>query len=424
MNNKFTVTKTQVSLNNLANEAQKRVEHYPKLASELQGVCLDIDQWQKGQNFNSKLIEQSHNIAEKLETNILAQGLGWTKYFRAYEKNHDLTIIGLHTEQAEKIPPFRNISFIPFVARKKRNSKAKEVEYFLQKNPNARAWTMTTGRKCTIEELPKRLEKLHGKFGRVNHQPFMKKHGASFVFRSTEFGEIAQTDNGLLFHPHAHSILCLDKKLDNQAWCNLVSSIRKYFTHHSKDCGVIKSAKELVKYCVKPSDLEHLDGRELLSIHEVTTKFRLVEFLGRLRIQRQHHCQSDKKLVRRKGVLRLTNNWNVSKPRLPDDKKPFHDHLAVRPTIVAWCPPMAMFQPVTEPCFVVHGLGNEDPQTILQSKEVQTMRSLIKVHTKTLTHHTQNKKYNQHHENHATTIKTNLQSERIPISGKISHAIV
>ena len=402
MNTKITLTKKQEGL-------------YPKLASELQGVCVDINKWEEGRSFSDQLLKQSHDIASKMES------VGYT----AYDYNQDLTIIGLHSQQATKLPPFRNITIIPWVARKKRNSSAKELEYFLQKNPNARTWVHTTGPRCNIFELPKRLKKLHAKFGRVNHQPFMQKHGARFVFRSTEFGEIAKTNEGLSFHPHAHSVLVLDKKLDNKAWCELVSSIRKFFVYHSKDCGVIKSVKELVKYCVKPSDLESLDGHDLVSLHQVTKGKRLVEFLSYLRSQRQNHKANDQKLVRRKGLLRRTDNWSVGKKKKPKWQLPIYDDdSVVRPTIVAWCPPSAIFMPVTEPCFIVHGLGNQDHQTILNSFEVQNMRSAIKVHTKTLTHHTQNKKYKQHHENQATTIQTNLQAQRIPISSKISHAII
>lgn len=393
--------------------SKKQVGSYPKLASELSGVSLDIDQWEKGRQMSDKLLQQSHDIAKKMES------VG----FSAYDHQSDLTLVGLNSRQHSKLPPFRNVTIIPWVARKKRNKSSKELEYFLQKNPNARTWVHTTGKRCTLKELPERLENLHAKFGRVNSQPFMKKFGAKFVFRSTEFGEIAKTDEGLSFHPHCHSVLVLDRKLPSEDWSLLVSKICKYFVHWSYDAGKIKSVKELVKYCVKPSDLEHLNGYELLSIHQITTNKRLVEFLGHLRKQRQLHNKDNVRLVRRKGVLTKTQNWNASKKKHPKWVLPVDDDSAHGPTIVAWIPPTAVFTHITEPCFLVQGLGSNDPTTLLDSWEVQRMQAeinklSIKVHTKTLTHH-KNKSYTKpHNENKSQTIQKNTRSERIPPPSK------
>ena len=398
---------------------KKQVGSYPKLASELSGVSLDIEQWEKGRAMSDKLLQQSHDIAKKMES------VG----FSAYDHESDLTLVGLNSRQYSKLPPFRNVTIIPWVARKKRNKSSKELEYFLQKNPNARTWVHTTGKRCTLKELPERLENLHAKFGRVNSQPFMKKFGAKFVFRSTEFGEIAKTDEGLSFHPHCHSVLVLDRKLPSEDWSLLVSKICKYFVHWSYDAGKIKSVKELVKYCVKPSDLEHLNGYELLSIHQITTNKRLVEFLGQLRTQRQKHNKDDIRLVRRKGILSKTKNWNVSKPKLPLWVKPINDESGISPTIVAWVPPVALFSHITEPCFLVQGLGSTDVSTFLDSWEVERMRAeinkhSIKVHTKTLTHH-KNKTYTKpQNENRSQTIQKNTRSERIPPPRKFTDSVV
>ena len=105
---------------------------YPRIASELSGKVGDLDKWEKGQAFNQKLLEQSHDIAEKLES----EGI------KAYI-DQDLTLIGLHSRQAKRLPNFRNINFIPYMARKNRNRHAKELSYYLQKNPNCRLWTLS-----------------------------------------------------------------------------------------------------------------------------------------------------------------------------------------------------------------------------------------------------------------------------------------
>jgi hypothetical protein len=366
------MTKSTITL------TKKQVGNYPRIASELSGAALDIDQWEKGRGLSEKLLQQSHDIAEKMED----------EGFEAYDRGQDLTIFGLHSKQSLQLPNFRNICIIPYVARKKRRSSSKELEYFLQKNPNARTWTHTTGKRCTLEELPERLEQLHAKFGRVNQQAFMKKYGARFVFRSTEFGEIAKTDEGLSFHPHAHSVLVLNKFISADEWTRLIVKIKHYFVHHSKDCGKIRSVKELVKYCVKPSDLEHLNGKELIDLHNVCTKKRLVEFLGQLRSQRKDHKDENIRLIRRKGKLTKTLNWSGSAKKPPRWLQG-EQALGLAPKLVAWCAPSAIFTPITEPCFIVHGLAHRDHSKIFKWNEVIQMDNSIKVHTKTLTHQKQ-----------------------------------
>ena len=72
---------------------KKLVGSYPKLASELSGVSLDIDQWEKGREMSVKLLQQSHDIAKKMES------VGFT----AYDHQADLTLVGLNSRQHSKL---------------------------------------------------------------------------------------------------------------------------------------------------------------------------------------------------------------------------------------------------------------------------------------------------------------------------------
>ena len=294
-------------MQNTSDTVKKQVGSYPRFAAEFSGKVQDIDNWEKGRGSYENLRRQSIDIADKMES------VG----FKAYDNTQDLTLFGLNSLGVKKLDAFRNISFIPIVARRKRRKAQLELEYYLQNNTKCRMWTMTTGRRCNIEELPQRIDSIHSKFGRVNSTRFMKKLGAKFVFRATEFGEIARTDEGLSFHPHVHALLYLDKKLSRKEWNILLLKIKDYFVYYSKDCGVIRDANELVKYCVKPCDLEHLTGKELVSLHQVCTKKRLVEFLGGLRIQKKIHKQENYRLVRRNGRLGKIRNWVGGSNKIP-----------------------------------------------------------------------------------------------------------
>ena len=394
-----------------ADTVKNQVGNYPRIAAELSGQIVDVDKWERGQAQNAKLLEQSHTIAKKMD-GFSFYGLGWKKVFKAYDHSQDLTLFGLNSEQFSKLPNFRNISIIPYVARKKRQKSMKQLEYFLQNHPNCRMWTMTTGKRCTLQDLPTRIAQLHAKFGRVNQQPFMKKVGAKFVFRATEFGEICKTETGLSFHPHAHALLHLPKMIDRDAWSKLLCKIRTYFVYHSQDCGRVRNVNELVKYCVKPCDLEHLDALDLIKVHQVTTQKRLYEFLGDLRVQRSSLNQRNRRIIRRKGKLMTTPNWVGGAEKLPRWLHSPEDSDA-RPTLVAWCPPSSIFTPISEPCFIIHALGKADPQSVFKWFEVKNMKRSIKVHTKTLTHHMKNREIQKEYESKKKISEENSRFERI-----------
>ena len=47
---------------------QSQAQIYPRIAAELSGQVSDISNWQKGQVLHKVLLDQSHEIAKKLES--------------------------------------------------------------------------------------------------------------------------------------------------------------------------------------------------------------------------------------------------------------------------------------------------------------------------------------------------------------------
>ena len=353
-----------------------QVTSYPRLASELSGEVGDIDLWEKGQSFHKRLLEQSHDIAAKLES----QGI------EAYNHEQDLVLIGLHSRQHKVVPNFRNINFIPTVGRKNRNRQSKELTYFLQSNPNCRMWTISTGVRCSSSELVGRVKKLHRQVSKINSMPFMKHAGLTFVYRATEFGEVAPDGDDLSFHPHCHALLHLDRYLPKAEWSQVLSKIRAYFGAYSQDNGRIRNPRELVKYCVKPSDLEHLTAAQVALLYHSSKGLRLCESLQSFRKLRGHIRETKLKVIQRKGIMKLVPSWNqaqtveesIFRPIPKDDGVP-------SPSVLAWCVPARVFTPITEPIMLVHGLAHRDPSVVFKWPEVQQMQERIKVHTKMLT---------------------------------------
>lgn len=362
-----------------------QVTSYPRMAAELSGDVGDIEQWEKGQAHHNTLVKQSHDIAEKLES------VG----IEAYNHDQDLTLIGLHSRQHKVVPNFRNINFIPSVARKNRNRQSKELSYYLQENSNCRMWTISTGTRCNSSELGNRVKKLHRQISRINSMTFMREAGASFVFRATEFGEVAPSGDDLSFHPHAHALLKLDRYLDKQTWTKLLSKVRAYFGAYSQDNGRIRNPRELVKYCVKPSDLEHLDASQLVLLFRASQGLRLCESLQGFRKLRGRLRSDKMKVVQRKGIMKLVPSWNQAQTVEESVFTPLPTGDAPSPSVLAWCVPARVFTPITEPIMLVHGLAHRDPSTVFKWPEVQSMTRSIKVHTKMLTVQNQMNKSNE-----------------------------
>jgi hypothetical protein len=250
-------------------------------------------------------------------------------------------------------------------------------------------WTITTGTRCSERDVVDRCRALHRKVSKINDVAFMKKAGARFVFRSTEFGEVVETGDGLSLHPHCHAVLLLSRFLPKSEWSHLIARIREHFGAHCQDNGRIKEPREFVKYCVKPSDLETLSGKSLVSLYHVTGSLRLVETLRDLRVLRKDIRETDHKLVRHRGILKRVPKWNkgATLDEIPRWLQPVKDDddPIVTPFVVAWCAPAPVFAPVTEPLFLVHGLGGLDPSSCFTWADVQRMTDSINVHTKALT---------------------------------------
>ena len=351
---------------------------YPRTASELCGEIQDLELWEKGQKQNQYLLDQTYKIADQLE----AEGI------EAYQ-HQDLTLFGLHSKSYKKLPNFRNITFLPYVARKNRNKILKPLEFYLQRHPNARFATITSGVRCTLEELPDRAKWMHRQISKCNATKFMKDARAKFVFRSTELGEVYPlgSDGEVSCHPHCHTLLVLDRFLPKDQWSTLLERIHGFFGTHYQDCGKIKNVRELVKYCVKPSDFEHLSSKDVVSLYHATKNLRLVESLGSFRECKRKLKEDRMKLVRRKGVLKKVPNWvgGATVDKATRCFQPIREDDPVVPQIVAWCVPSRVFTPVTEPVFLVHGLQGSDPNRVFGWDEVKRMEHSIKVHTKTLT---------------------------------------
>ena len=409
-------------------------KEYLKVCQGEVGRCTDPDKWEDNAEKRQYLADQTKKIAHKLDQGYQIHGLGWqrTERVEPYDKT-DLTLFGLHSGQHKKIEGYRNIIFLPSVAQKNRRPRVKELQLFLKHNQNCRMATFTAGPRCNLDKLHHQVKWMHRRLSKLNDQGFMKRYGARFVFRSTEFGELAENGSqDISLHPHMHALMQLNRYLRPDDWSDLLERIGAFWGVYWKDCGKIQNPRELVKYCVKPGDLDGLNNVQLIKLYHATDGLRLWESLQDFRKMRRTIREDNKKVVIRKGTPRLVPNWNggasqnksSALPRWMDKRttevvereKILGSGPRPTPKIVAWCSPAPVFTPIVEPLFLVHGLDGRDPKMMFTDERVCKMHDAISVHTKTLTVPDTFKKNNQENKIHESKSKIppkNPEPERI-----------
>ena len=377
---------------------------FPVICAKKSGKQVPIDVFNKMQARGNRLLEQSHDVCRKLES----EGV------QAYVEN-DLTLVGLHSGMTKKVEDFRNIIFIPSVAKMRRAPEVKFVQYALQDYPMARNWTITSGTRVVVprrktaelgaisemaseifehdhqagvERARERFREMTRKVSRLNQEDFMKEAGAEFTYWTKEFGEVFENEEGLSIHPHLHCILILKRgRLQKHRWSLLLERIQEYLGTYSHDCGVIKNPREFVKYCVKPDDLTELSASSVADLYQVTRHMRMQQPLGVFRkIKRtlkENHLGVtwlDGKLVtvqrfKKKGLSKKDKPWQPPSG--------FRDQ--ADPVVVARIEPAPVFAPVTEPLLLVHGLAGRDAKEwVIETFEVQELLRSISIYTKSL----------------------------------------
>ncbi len=256
------------------------------------GMGVSPEEWARQKGERSELRRQSHLIAHKLES-------AGTVAYRA--DNFQLWIWHVHSLEAESIPNFRRICFIPWVAAQVRAAKLAALEFFMQRHPFCRFWTFTSGERVGLDGLRARVEELHARLNRLNKQ-LRKRYGVELVFRSTELGTVefgadlrAQADPGSvefdaegrpLFHPHAHCVVhSLRGFIPPKKWDAMVRWVWSHWGNHWDAGAIIGNAREACKYVTKPGDMLKLDPAHLAAVEAALHGLRLVSPLGKLKAE-------------------------------------------------------------------------------------------------------------------------------------------
>ena len=216
----------------------------------------------------------------------------------------------------EELPKFRRKMIIPHVAAMVRAPMVSALEYFLERNPHARFLTLTSGTRCTLDELDARLDEHLEKLGTFNEW-LRRKWGWQLVFRATELGtpevrdgrRVKESEAGLLerdeagkltLHVHTHAVID-GPYLEPAAFSRMLSEFWEHWDHWLGDGGVIRDARECCKYLVKPGQILKMTPEELAQLDRALYRRKLVSPLGKLRDEIR--VREDARLVLRRYRL-------------------------------------------------------------------------------------------------------------------------
>lgn len=320
---------------------------YLKIVENESGREIPVEAFEKKKAERDLLMAQSIHIADMLES-VGVKAYGESK----------LTMVGLLTGIEEPMIDFRNIVFIPAVAKRKRNKLLGDLEYFIQNHPYSRMWVFTSGSRCPIGAVADRIKEVHRRISKLNAKPFMKAAGIIIVFRATELGSLERVEGVATFHIHCHAIIHLGRKLTKNAWSSLLGKVREWWQFHFADAKQILMAREACKYVVKPGDLLNLTGIELKALHDQLFKLHLVQALGPLRDQRRDREDTDQRFHRvftpLGSKLETIPNWNTRPPASTSPSAgPGLD------MVLATLVPAPYFSRITEPAVIVMNRSKE-----------------------------------------------------------------
>jgi len=230
-------------------------------------VIQDYDEFLRKRD---RLKNQSRLIAEKLEKTGIS----------TRDEAHDMWAIGELTGCIERLPArYRHIQIIPSVAKADRAVMIRDFTYFLERHAKyARYAVITSGRRVAYgEDLRARRNTFHANIRRWSNEA-RERYGVELLYRGDEY---THAEDGA--HLHANIVYQPTRKLTPGAWSAFLSwSKRRLGGVIWKDCGRLKDAREVVKYCCKLGEdgIDRLSSDRLAWFHDQTFRSKVSQPLG------------------------------------------------------------------------------------------------------------------------------------------------
>lgn len=237
----------------------------------LSRLVANRESWEAGRVNELRLRAQTASLVGLLE----AGG-----YVAERPMSSDIVRVGVCSGGVEVVPAYRNINFLPSVARAKRQKMVRNLSWWADQGRGyLRYGVVTAGVRVPISQLRQSLKDLGRLVSRWAASDQLRAWGVSVVFRASEFTVNAEK----LCHPHINLVYDFTRRLDPEEFAQFLKFTRDFFGAVWKDCGRLIDPAEVVKYVVKPVDLEGLGSADLVVLAHSLFGLRLVSTFGRFR---------------------------------------------------------------------------------------------------------------------------------------------
>jgi hypothetical protein len=288
--------------------------------------------------------------------------------------------------------------------------------------PELRMWVVDNGVDVTVEKVRAACQDLSRQISNLNAEEWFKALGLEIVWRSTELGSMTSTakprkkdgqwgvesvhdgrvqwfpcedegtakeyartllatlaklegfekrnkDGKWLYHPHAHLIVKMHRKLTPDEWTTMLRRVQAFFPGRFQESGAIRKQREVCKYFAKHTDLERHSPAELVALYHAMHRLHLAQPMGELKREIRMFKDHKKRLAAVSGEdggaaqLQIVNNWNAHADGEKDEDVEKMEEAAKLDSdgtpcnvLVARLSPMPDSQGVYEPVALVAGL--------------------------------------------------------------------
>lgn len=285
---------------------------------------------------------------------------------------------GLITGESRDIDSPHELRFFPTVAQRKRRPTLNTLRYWLENSAKrdhegqvyARFVVVTAGRRIPYGgDLQGALRGLNRKISRWAVES-AQEWGVDLVFRGDEF-----TLDDFGAHPHANVVIEPQRRLSKARWRDYLRAMNRHFGAWTRDNGRVEDCREIVKYVVKPGDLEEriLDledrGERLRRtewIYRALLRTRLTAFYGDTRELRADFEDRKVKPCVVGGAVRLVPKFEPAQQTKQKDRSGEN-------VILAFGLADREFTPYAEPSVLVMGY-TETPKTKAGQKRLKIIQ--------------------------------------------------
>ena len=327
------------------------------------GVTWGEECWTAAQQSRAVLAAQTERLAAVLERNGIPA-----------RQETKTAVLGAVTGQVVPLEAWRPIRFLPLVAQRERRPMLNALKMY-QRQPAATALryaVVTAGDRVPLfGDLSGRLREHTRAISRWAHEAD-KYWNVEVLHRSTETptnapGKRDPVTAELLqegVHVHSNLVYRPRQVMSRQRWSEFLAWSHQRLGAHWKDCGVIADMAEIVKYVVKPTDLDDCSDEIIVWLHNELFRKKLCQPMGAFKEWLAQLEDDGLKVamvrVGKTSTLRLVEKLRREDRIESDDLTP--GAKVAENVLLVRTLPVARFTPYAEPLFLVRNF-NPEPQT-------------------------------------------------------------